>query len=89
MENENITKKTEQKETNISQIKYLLLNNNTVEKALKMLRTKMPDNNSIIMFLSEYNQLTNDIQIGIKSYTGSEWRSLLNRIMLFIDSKLK
>lgn len=84
-----ITKGTEQIKTDTSQIKDLLLNNNTVEKALKILQTKMPNENAIIMFLSEYNQLTNDIQIGIKSYTSPEWRSLINRIMLFIDSKIK
>ncbi len=80
---------TEQTETDISQIKNLLLKNNSVEKALKILQIKMPNDNTIIMFLSEYNHLTNDIQIGINSYSSTEWRSFINRIMLFIDSKLK
>lgn len=72
-----------------SDIKTLLGNNNTVEKALIYLRKTLPNENAIIIFYSEFNQLINDIQIGIIHYTSPEWRSLIHRIMLFIDSKLK
>lgn len=71
-----------------SEIKELLMDNNTVGDALNLLREILPSENIVIMFLSEYNQLTDEIQKGIKSYSNPEWRSLINRIMLFVDSKI-
>lgn len=70
-----------------SQIKELLSNNNSVGEAIKRLRIKMPDENTIIMHLAEYNQLISDIQKGIRTFSSPEWNNLINRIILFVDSQ--
>jgi len=81
--------KNENINSNISllDIKPLLLNNNKVIEALDYLRKSFPNDNTLIIFYSEYNQLINDIQIGIKSYSNPEWKNLINRILMYIDEK--
>jgi len=79
--------KTMEENKSLAAIKELLVDNNTVKDALNLLRKEMPNENSLIMLTQEYKQLQSDIMIGIKDYTSMEWRSLINKIMLFIDSK--
>jgi len=69
------------------ELKNMLVDNKSVGKALKMLQSKLPDENATILFLSEYNQLSEEIQIGTKTFTSPEWRSLIHRISQFIDMK--
>jgi len=68
-----------------TKIKLLLLKTETVKQALQLLHEKLPNENTIIMFFSEYNQITSDIVKGLTTYNSVEWRSLVNRILGFID----
>jgi len=66
-------------------IKLLLSKTETVKQALQLLHEKLPNENTIIMFFSEYNQITSDIIKGLTTYNSVEWRSLVNRILEFTD----
>lgn len=73
--------------SNCVELKKMLTNNNNVGKVLNVLQQKLPDANAVILFLSDYNQLSEEIQIGAKSYSSPEWKSLLYRIGKYIDMK--
>ncbi len=77
-ENLNITHK---------ELKSLLSKNKEVGEALKLLQTTLPNENTIIMFLSDYNQIMEDIENGLSSFNSIEWKGLKNRIIQFIDRK--
>lgn len=83
----NNTANTEKMENNCKSIKNMLSDNKKVGTALNILQQKLPNENSVILFLSEFNQLSEEIQIGIKSYSSPEWRSLIHRITQFLDMK--
>jgi len=89
--NSTTTYDTSRKEENIGSlnlhttIKQLLTQNHTVQQALQLLREKLPNENSIIMFFSDYNQITSDIIKGLTTYNSVEWHSLVNRVLNFVD----
>lgn len=69
------------------ELKNMLVVNSKVGKVLQILHKLMPNENSIIIFLGEYNQLTEQIIIGTMEYTNPTWRNFVFRIMQFIDLK--
>lgn len=73
--------------SNCVDLKKMLSYNKNVGKVLNILQQKLPNENAVILFLSDYNQLSEEIQIGIKSFSGTEWKSLLYRIGQLIDMK--
>ncbi len=79
--------KTDVEDNNCKGIKQLLSDNKNVGKVLNVLQKKLPDENAIILFLSDYNQLSEEIQIGTNTYSSTEWKSLIYRIGQFIDMK--
>ena len=76
-------------ENDLIQIKEMLSNNKKIRQALNTLRQKYPNENSIIMFLADYNQLTDNIEMDLEDYSSIEWKKLRNRILLFVDRKIE
>jgi len=69
----------------LMEIKNMLVDNSKVGKVLKILQKLIPKENSVILLLSEYNQLSEQIVIGTMEYSNPMWRSLVSRILQLID----
>ena len=78
---------TDNMNTTYSEIKNLLVDNKKVGEALKKLQNAIPNENTVIMFLSDYNQIMEEIENGLTNFNSTEWKSLKHRIMQFTDRK--
>ncbi|OQX99774.1 MAG: hypothetical protein B6I20_09615 [Bacteroidetes bacterium 4572_117] len=79
--------KPENMNTTHAKLKKLLVDNKKVGEALKLLQNALPNENTVIMFLADYNQIMEDIENGLSSFNSAEWKSLKHRIMQFVDRK--
>ena len=74
-------------DTSSAELKKLLADNKNMGEVLNILQQTLPNENTVIMFLAEYNQIMGDIEIGLSDFNSREWKSLKHRIMQFIDRK--